>query len=87
MYEYSPLPNNWEAEMLSWDHYYTESPLGNGTSMPMAEHERLVLNLSTTIRVMQIEHELEPVQMPDDVYNVYLAHHVEGRDLPCQQSI
>ena len=87
MYEYTPLPNSWESESLSWDHYYNESQLGSSGRMPEAEHERMVLNLTTTLKVMQIEQELEPVTCPLDVYNVYLQHHLEGRDLPCQQSI
>jgi hypothetical protein len=87
-YEYSPLPNSWETEMLTWEQYYQRSMLG-GTpgTLTDAEHDRMAINLHFTIEVMIIEHELEPVQLPEDVYNVFLVHHMEGRDLPCQQSI
>jgi hypothetical protein len=85
-YEYRPLPNNWEGEMLSWDRTYEESLLGGKPgSLTDVEHDVLAISLHVTIESMMIEHELEPVMMPEDVYQVYLARYLEERNLPCQQ--
>jgi hypothetical protein len=86
-YEYSALPNNWEAEMLSWDLTYRESLLGNGSQLSDLQHDTLVISLNHTVETMMIEQSFEETMMPEDVYNVYLTRHLEGRGLPCQQSI
>lgn len=87
MYEYTTLPNSWEAENLTWEHYYAESYLGVGGHISQADHEVMVLSMERFITIAKIETEIDAVRLPKDVYDVYLQHHFEGRDLPCQQSI
>jgi hypothetical protein len=88
MYEYSTLPNSWEEQNVEWEHYYAESELGRfGNSLGRTEFETMCITMDKSVEVLTIEAPLDAVKLPQDVYEVYLAHHFEGRELPCQLSI
>lgn len=84
MYEYTTLPNSWEAESLSWDHYYAESNLGSPYPTTI-ELDTMAISVAEVVAVMEIEAVLDPAKLPKDVYDVYLRRHFEGKDLPCKQ--
>lgn len=84
LYEYSTLPNSWEVESLTWDHYYAESYLGSANIVTSVEFDAMSISVAEHVAVMEIEVEQEQAKLPPEVYEVYVRRHFEGRELPCQ---
>lgn len=88
MYEYSTLPNSWEEQNITWDHYYAEQFLGGSTgSLGQTEFEMMCITMRKAVEQLEVTAELEETHLPRDVYDVYLRRHFEGRELPCQQQL